>query len=259
MDELTLSPPPLQWPDETAIPGFRLATEQYLSEVNDLSASFKGLISEALDLPSVAMDGVFDSPQQHKLKLIQYPPPPPDQASDEAGFQGVGSHKDSGFLTFLLQATPHYGLEVQNKAGEWIPAPPLPNTFVVNIGRALEALTGGVCTATTHRVNLRQEHFIDANGNSLGPRYSFPVFQGVSPDLSADDITLVVPDHIRDLVKDDKVKSDAEATFNRMFKTSIGEGTFVARVTSHQDVGQRWYPNVLAKALQGQRDYLSRQ
>ncbi|KAJ5768680.1 Oxoglutarate/iron-dependent dioxygenase [Penicillium manginii] len=249
---------PNQWPDETAIPGFRQATEKYLSEVDALSTSFTALIAESLDLPPTAMDGVFDNPQQHKLKLIKYPPPP-NQASNGAGFQGVGAHKDSGFLTFLLQATPHRGLEVQNKAGEWVSAPPLPNTFVVNIGRALEALTGGVCTATTHRVSLRQEHFIGNDGKPLGPRYSFPVFQGVSMDLSAENITLVVPDHIRDLVKDDKVKSDAEATFNKMFKTSIGEGTLVARVTSHQDVGQRWYPNVLAEALQGQKDFVSKQ
>lgn len=248
-----------QWPDETAIPGFRLATERYLAEVDALSTSFTALIAESLDLPSTAMNGVFDNPQQHKLKFIKYPPPPPSslvEPSDRAGFQGVGAHKDSGFLTFLLQATPHRGLEVQNKSGGWIPAPPIPNTFVVNIGRALEALTGGVCTATTHRVSLRQEHFLDA-GRSLGPRYSFPVFQGVSMDLSADNISLVVPDHIRALVKDEKVKSDAEATFNNMFKTSIGEGTLVARVTSHQDVGQRWYPDVLAKALQGQKDFVS--
>lgn len=99
---------------------------------------------------------------------------------------------------------------------------------------------------------------MDSSGNSLGPRYSFPVFQGVSPDLSAERISLVIPDHIRDLVKDEKVKSDAEATFNEMFATSIGEGTFVARITSHQDVGQRWYPEVLAKSLKGQQDFVAR-
>ncbi|KAJ5818074.1 hypothetical protein N7474_003665 [Penicillium riverlandense] len=213
--------------------------------------------AKALDLPSNALDDVFDNPQQHKLKLIKYPPPPASE-NDDSGFQGVGPHKDSGFLTFLLQATPHHGLEVQNKAGTWIPAPPLPNTLVVNIGRALEALTGGICSATTHRVSLRQEHFLDAEGKSLGSRFSFPVFQGVSLDLSAGKISLVIPEHIRDLVKDDKVKSDAEATFNEMFRGSIGEGTFVARVTSHQDVGQRWYPDVLAKALKGQKDFVSR-
>ncbi|KAJ5692767.1 hypothetical protein N7462_002190 [Penicillium macrosclerotiorum] len=216
------------WPDESAIPGFRQITEKYLSQSTTT-----------------------------QVEANQIPPPPP-ASGDAANCQGVGPHKDSGFLTFLLQATPHRGLEVQNKAGEWIPAPPLPNTFVVNIGRALEALTGGICTATTHRVSLREENFIDSEGNSLGPRFSFPVFQGIGLDLSSDNISLIVPDSVRKLVQDDKVKSDAEATFNEMFRTSIGEGTLVARVTSHQDVGQRWYPEVLARALAGQRTFASR-
>ncbi|KAJ5115695.1 Major facilitator superfamily domain general substrate transporter [Penicillium angulare] len=248
---------PNQWPDEEAIPGFRDSLEQYLAEVSRLAVSFISLVAEALDLPPTALDQAFETPQQHKLKIIKYPTPATDN-KPESRFQGVGPHKDSEFLTFLLQATPHHGLEVQNKAGDWVSAPPIPDSFVVNIGRALEALTGGVCTATTHRVSLRSENFVDSDGNDLGPRFSFPVFQGVSPNLSADKIDLVIPKHIRDLVKDEKVKSDAEATFNQMFRTCIGEGNLVARVTSHQDVGQRWYPDILAKALKGQQDFLAR-
>lgn len=221
--------------------------------MSSLAESFPALIAEALDLPPTALNQVFDSPQQHKLKLIKYPRPS-TLSHESSDFQGVGPHKDSGFLTFLLQGTAHHGLEVQNKTGTWIPAPPVPGTLVINIGRSLEALTGGVCTATTHRVSLRPENFEDGEGGSLGPRFSFPVFQGVSLDLS-NKISLEIPQHIRALVKDDKVKSDAEATFNEMFRGSIGEGTFVARVTSHQDVGQRWYPEVLAKALKGQKDF----
>ncbi|KAJ6014789.1 Oxidoreductase 2OG-Fe(II) oxygenase family [Penicillium herquei] len=247
---------PNQWPDETSVPGFRNTLEEYLAEVSQLASSFTELISEALDLPATALNQAFETPQQHKLKLIKYPPPPLSHDSD-SGFQGVGPHKDSGFMTFLLQATSHHGLEVQNKEGQWIPAPPIPDSFVVNIGRALEALTGGVCTATTHRVSLRERNFLDSDGNPLGARFSFPFFQGVSLDLSADKIDLVIPAHIRDLVKDEKVKSDAEATFNDMFKTKIGEGTFIARITSHQDVGQRWYPDILAKALKGQQDFVT--
>ncbi|CAG8267500.1 unnamed protein product [Penicillium salamii] len=242
------------WPDEKAVPGFRKAFDNYLSEVSGLAELFPSLIAEALDLPPNALEEVFDKPQQHKLKLIKYPAPT-TTGDVESGFQGVGPHKDSGFLTFLLQGTPHHGLEVQNKNGTWISAPPIPGTLVVNIGRSLEALTGGICTATTHRVSLRPENFETSHG-SLGPRFSFPVFQGVSLDLSADKISLRIPDSIRSLVKDDKVKSDAEATFNEMFKGCIGEGTFVARVTSHQDVGKRWYPEVLEKALKGQKDFL---
>ncbi|KAJ6157819.1 Oxoglutarate/iron-dependent dioxygenase [Penicillium chermesinum] len=212
--------------------------------------------SRSIRSPAKRIRRSIRQPAAAQAKADQIPTTSPDH-SEATGFQGVGPHKDSGFLTFLLQATPHHGLEVQNKAGDWISAPPIPDTFVINIGRALEAMTGGVCTATTHRVSLLKKNFVDSKGASLGARFSFPVFQGVSPDLSADKITLVVPQHIRDLVKDAKVKSDAEATFNQMFKRNLGEGTLVARVTSHQDVGQRWYPEILARALQGQKEYVA--
>lgn len=35
----------------------------------------------------------------------------------------------------LLQASPHKGLQVQNVSGDWVDAPPIPGTFVVNIGK----------------------------------------------------------------------------------------------------------------------------
>jgi hypothetical protein len=35
----------------------------------------------------------------------------------------------------LLQASPHNGLRVQNLSGDWVDAPPIPGTFVVNIGK----------------------------------------------------------------------------------------------------------------------------
>lgn len=209
-----------------------------------LAEAFQTFLVEALGLPSDGLRKYFNVPQQHKLKLIKYPPPESDES-----VQGVGAHKDSEFLTFLLQGTPHTGLEVQNKAGEWVAAPPIPGTLVVNIGRALEALTGGVCTATTHRVSLQQRNYVDGDGQSLGARFSFPVFLGMGLDLSAESVDLEIPQHIRDLVKNDKVRSDAQGTFNDMFRGKFGEGTLVHRVLSHQDVGRRWYPELLSWAL----------
>lgn len=241
-----------QWPDAQALPGFRAAIERYMDEIDKLAEAFKCLVAEALDLPPTAFDQFFDRPQQNKLKLIKYPEPVENIPGED--IQGVGPHKDSCFLTFLMQATPHTGLEVQNKAGKWLPVKPIPGTFVINIGRALEAITGGVCTATTHRVNLRVENYKDAQGTSLGPRYSFAVFQGMSLDLGVEKINISIPQHIKDLVKDENVRSDAEATFNQMFNGNIGEGTLIARVTSHQDVAQRWYPDLLAHALQAQKE-----
>ncbi|PLB53533.1 oxidoreductase [Aspergillus steynii IBT 23096] len=240
---------PNQWPDEAAIPGFRHAVEAYLGEVAPVADEFQAFIAEALDLPPTALQPYFETPSQQKLKLIRYPPPPDSTPESETETQGVGAHKDSEFLTFLLQATPHPGLEVQNKAGHWIPAPPIQDSLVVNIGRALEALTGGVCTATTHRVSLAAKNFVDAEGVALGPRFSIPVFRGMGLDLSADHVSLRIPEHIKELIKDEKVRSDAEATFNTMFRGRFGEGTFIHRVMSHQDVGRKWYPEVLAWAL----------
>ncbi|KAL4953540.1 hypothetical protein BDW69DRAFT_3835 [Aspergillus filifer] len=235
---------PNQWPDEKAIPGFRQSVEAYLAELSPVAENFQVLIAEALDLPPTALKQFFDNPVQQKMKLIKYPPPRSDTES-----QGVGAHKDSEFLTFLLQATPHHGLEVQNKSGAWISAPPIDDSLVVNIGRALEAITGGVCTATTHRVNLATSNYVDADGASLGPRFSIPVFQGMSLDLSVEDIDLEFPQHIKDLVGDEKTRSDAEATFNKIFRGRTGEGTLMHRIISHQDVGRRWYPEILAQAL----------
>ena len=76
-------------------------------------------------------------------------------------------------------------------------------------------------------------------------------------DLTKDKIDLQIPQHIKDLVKDEKVRSEAEATFNKMFGENVGEGVLISRITSHQDVGARWYPDLLEKALKAQREFVA--
>ncbi|KAK3346411.1 putative oxidoreductase [Lasiosphaeria hispida] len=251
---------PNQWPDEEDVPGFREAVETYLEEVGKLGDTMKVLVAEALDLPANAFARFFNTPARNKVSVLKYPVPSPAKpcsvANDEGYFQGVGAHKDGGFLTFLLQATEHAGLEAQNKLGDWIPVPPIADTYVVNVGRSLEALTGAVCTATTHRVNLHPQYFFDANKRSLGPRYSYPVFQTLKLDLTHEDLTsLRLPAHIQDLVKDDKIKSDAEAFFCRFHLQSPGQGIFTARLTSHPNVGRRWYPELTEQILKAQKEF----
>jgi isopenicillin N synthase-like dioxygenase len=79
------------------------------------------------------------------FRVFSYPAAPP-------GFDGwgVGEHTDYGLLTLLAQDDAG-GLQVAAPGG-WIDAPPIPGTFVCNIGDMLDRLTGGWYRSTPHRV-----------------------------------------------------------------------------------------------------------
>ena len=74
----------------------------------------------------------------------------------------------SGLLTLVNQDTNVEALQVQNRKGEWLFAPPLPNTFVCNIGDMLELMTNFEYKSTKHRV-------VNAHAGSQS-RVSIPFF-----------------------------------------------------------------------------------
>lgn len=252
---------PNQWPSESAASGFRETYTDYIKRMGDISIAFTSLIAEAIQLPSNAFDKYFDKEQQHKLKIVKYPDLAELGRADEGQGQGVGPHKDSMLTSYLLQATQHKGLQVQNVQGQWIDCPPIDGTLVVAIGQGLEALTQGVCVSTTHRV------LSPAAGT--GARFSIPFFQGVKLDADFDELESVgvgeVPEEVREQRKAVVERNggridDVEFTFRKgnVAKT-LGEATLRNRVKSHPDVGERWYPDILkgireeqAKAKSGQ-------
>jgi isopenicillin N synthase-like dioxygenase len=101
------------------------------------------------------------------FRLFHYPP-----ASAEDQGWGVGEHTDYGVLTVLLQDDVG-GLQVKSR-GRWIDAPPIPDTFVCNIGDMLDRMTRGLYRSTAHRVR-------NVSGRE---RYSFPFF--FDPGFDAD-------------------------------------------------------------------------
>jgi isopenicillin N synthase-like dioxygenase len=101
------------------------------------------------------------------LRIFHYPPAGPGDPA-----WGVGEHTDYGLLTLLAQDS-NGGLQVRTPGG-WTPAPPLPGTFVCNIGDMLERLTGGRYRSTPHRV-------LNTSGRD---RLSFPFF--FDPDFAAE-------------------------------------------------------------------------
>ncbi|EIW83111.1 Clavaminate synthase-like protein [Coniophora puteana RWD-64-598 SS2] len=225
---------PAQWPDENLLPGFKATMERYLLEVQELSYKFIALISEALGLPANALNKFYDRNElmQHRGKVVKYP------ANDESSSdQGVGPHYDAGFLTFLLQASSHPGLQVQNLSGQWIDAPPIPGTFVVNFGKAIEFVTQGLVRATSHRV-------LSPPAGST-PRYSVPFFQNISLNARLANEVMDFPPEVLRLkeFRGDLVKTDS-VNFSEFDREPSGKVNLIGRVKSHPDVAERHYPDL---------------
>jgi isopenicillin N synthase-like dioxygenase len=115
------------------------------------------------------------------FRIFNYPPP------SDPSLWGVGEHTDYGLLTILLQDDAG-GLEVKSRS-RWIPAPPVPGSFVCNIGDMLDRMTGGLFRSTPHRVRnpaardrLSFPFFFD-------PNFFAPVqpIEGIADPLPSDD------------------------------------------------------------------------
>jgi isopenicillin N synthase-like dioxygenase len=212
-----------------------------------ISTLFTSLIAEAIGLQPNAFDKFFDSDQQHKLKIVQYPEvdvadlPPNASIMDrkkwEIKRQGVGPHKDSMLTSYLLQASNQKGLQAQNAKGDWIDCKPIDGTLVVAIGQGMEALTDGVCASTTHRVLSPRK--------GEGARFSVPFFSGVSYDAQFEAMDMPADVlRLRDQARKAR-KDDVEFTFVKGRWGHLGEATLMNRIMSHPDVGERWYPELL--------------
>ncbi|KAJ2900687.1 hypothetical protein IWW38_000361 [Coemansia aciculifera] len=221
---------PNLWPHEDVLPGFRQSVLSFHQQAQDLAEMLTRLVAEALGLePNALLDHYVLPGQQHRAKLIKYPAV--DQLDPNDGTQGVGPHRDTAsLLTLLYQANDLPGLQVQNHAGAWIDAPAIPNTFVVNIGTGLEYLVHNVAIATTHRVLNPPP--------GRGPRYSIPFFLGARLDKKLAPID--IPQRILDQ-RPQTVVTDSGHQFGRVYKSDPGLYAVLNRISSHRDVGAKFY------------------
>jgi isopenicillin N synthase-like dioxygenase len=149
---------PNQWPAD--LPQLRDAALAYMRRLTELGEMMAGGLAEALGLPRDWFAPFFDEP-------TLFP-----RQEDDAGLFGAAPHTDYGFITLLTQDEVG-GLEVGNRHGEWIAAPPIPGAYVMNVGDILQRWSNGRFASTPHRVrNLKPQD-----------RYSMPFFY--DPAMSA--------------------------------------------------------------------------
>ncbi len=143
------------------LPAFRETVLEYMDCMTNLGQVLMRGIALSLGLEGSYFEDRYTRDPLILFRIFHYPPLSPQRDDSQ---WSVGEHTDYGILTILRQDTVA-GLEVKSRS-EWIPAPPIPDTFICNIGDMLDRMTGGRYKSTPHRVR-------NISGKS---RLSFPFF-----------------------------------------------------------------------------------
>jgi isopenicillin N synthase-like dioxygenase len=145
-----------------AIPGFRETVLRYLDSLTTLGHVLLSGISIDLGLDEQYFRQRYTRDPLILFRIFNYPHAIRSDSGETAW--GVGEHTDYGLLTILRQDETG-GLQVKSRS-QWIDAPPIPGSFLCNIGDMLERLTCGTYRSTPHRVL----------NTSPRDRLSFPFF-----------------------------------------------------------------------------------
>lgn len=207
---------PNQWP--AALPSLRPAVLAWYDEARRVSIELLRAVAFALGQPADWFEPWFDADTHDHLKVIRYP-----GSTVRSGDQGVGAHKDYGWLALLVQDDLG-GLQVQTAEGEWVDATPLPGTFVVNIGEMLEVATRGYLRATVHRV---------VSPPTTQDRYSIPFFLGPRLDAAVPPIPL--PPELAARARG--IEDDPDNPLLAVY----GENALKGWLRAHPRVAARWW------------------
>lgn len=136
------------------------------AELSSLSNTLLALLASSLGKNPSSFISIMRN-SVSTLRLLHYPYSPSVETESTGKTENklcCTPHTDSGLLTLLHQDSTG-GLEVRNVDGEWIPAPYVPGSLVVNVGDLMAQMSGGRFVATMHRVR-----------SSNCERYSVPFF-----------------------------------------------------------------------------------
>jgi isopenicillin N synthase-like dioxygenase len=219
---------PNLWP--AAVPELQPVVTMWMAQMESLGHLVLRAIALALgQAPDHFADAVEPFPEL-LVKLIRYP-----AVADGAGAagdgdrQGVGSHRDTGFVTFVHQDDVA-GLQIE-RDGAMVDVPRLPGTLVVNLGEMLQLTSRGYFRATPHRV------LSPAGGVE---RVSAAFF--FNPRLEA---TLAPVDLPPSLAAEAPGGESVDAS--NPILANYGENSLKVRLRAHPDVAERHHADLLAR------------
>ncbi|KAM3417322.1 hypothetical protein BST61_g5574 [Cercospora zeina] len=177
---------PNVWLPESSLANFRSFSTSFYWSCNSIAQEILRCIAAGLDLPDEDFFVRYCSGHNNQLRLLHYPPIP---ASDiETGRAArISSHSDWGVVTLLFHDDCG-GLEVEHphKPGIYMPATPLKNACVMNVGDLLMRWTNDMLKSTLHRVTLPPlaDRYSVGEGEQrmTRARYSIPYFVSADPE-----------------------------------------------------------------------------
>lgn len=151
---------------------FRQTTQKFYQACTQAASRVLSAFAIALDLPESFFADKHDH-DDHELRFLHYPPV---VQSPKLGQIRSGEHTDYGSVTLVFQDEMG-GLEVLTKQGEWIAAPYMPDTIVVNTGDLMQRWTNHVFSSNKHRV------VVPENANAVQSRHSIVFFCHPNSDV----------------------------------------------------------------------------
>ncbi len=217
---------PNLWP--AALPELRPAMLAWMDHLERVGHVLLRAMATALRLPVDTFDAAV-TPPEVLLKVIRYRA----DAGQPDHDQGVGAHRDTGFLSFVHQDRVG-GLQVE-RDGRLIDVPALPGALVVNIGEMFQLVTRGYYKATVHRVVAPP-----AGVDRISLAYFF------NPKLEATLTPVELPPDLAALAPG----GDSDDPANPIL-ANYGDNSLKVRLRAHPDVAERHHRDLLAAGTWG--------
>ncbi|OJJ97840.1 hypothetical protein ASPACDRAFT_79972, partial [Aspergillus aculeatus ATCC 16872] len=174
---------PNQWIIEEALAGFRSFMNRFYWDCNGVGIEILRALALGLNLDNENHLAQKHSGHNNQLRLLHYLPVPADDLETDRVAR-CPAHTDWSSITMLFQDGCG-GLEVEDisQPGKFVPAAPVKNAIVMNVGDLLQRWSNDRLRSTNHRVRLPQlSNRFEGSNRMTRERFSIPYFMAPDPD-----------------------------------------------------------------------------